>query len=106
MQKQTNLEAARSEVASKLTLCRVVKLCGGFDLYDEFFIHDHVEPLSTELFAFVHDTDANLSSDMMAARQQLTLERHRVDVLEEPETQGVVYLEEGANDRAREGFFE
>jgi hypothetical protein len=41
----------------------------------------------------------------MAASQQLSLERHRIDVLEKPEAQRVVYVEEGANDRARKGFF-
>ena len=105
MQKQTNLEAACSEITLKLTLCRAVKLSGGFDLHDKFFINDHIEPLSAELFAFVHDTYANLPAYTMAARQELTLHRHRIDVLEEPEAQGVVYVEEGADDRARKGFF-
>jgi hypothetical protein len=105
VEKQTNLKAACSEVALKLTLCSAVKLSGGFDLHDKLFIDDHVEPLSAELFAFVHDTYANLPADTMAARQEFTLERHRIDVLEKPETQSVVYLEEGADDRTREGFF-
>ena len=105
MQQQANLETACSEVALKLTLRSTVKLGGGLDLHDKLFIDDHIEPLSAELIAFVHDTNANLPGYPMAARQQLTFERHCVDMLEKPETKCVVDVEEGADDRARKGFF-
>jgi len=105
MQKEANFETAGSEVAMKLTLGGLVKLGGGLDFDDKLFINDHIEPLSTELSALVHDTDANLPADAMAASQELTLERHCVDMLEKPETQRVVCIEEGADHRACKGFF-
>ena len=89
----------------KLTLGGLVKLGGGLDFDDKLFIDDHIEPLSAELNALVHDTDANLPCYAIAARQELTLERHRIDVLEESETQRVVDVEEGAYDGVRKGFF-
>ena len=89
----------------KLTLSRLVKLGRGLDLHDKLVIDDHIEALSAELSAFVHDTNANLPRYAMAARQELTLERHRIDVLEKPETKRVVDVEEGANNRARKSFF-
>ena len=90
----------------KLTLRSLVKLGSGLDFHDKFFIDNHIEPLSAELSAFVHDTSTNLPGYTMAARQELTLERHCIDVLEESETKRVVDVEEGADHRACQGSFE
>lgn len=90
MQKEANFETAGSEIAMKLTLGGLVKFGGGLDFHDKLFIDDHIEPLSAELIAFVHDTHANLPRYAMAACQKFTLERHRIDVLEKSKTKRVV----------------
>jgi hypothetical protein len=104
MQKDSDLEFGRLQVAPNLTSRGFVKLVRRLDFNDEFFIYNHVESLIPKVDTLVEDWDTNLTSYAVATSQQFSLERHDVDVLEKTESKNVVDLEEGSNDGMRELF--
>jgi hypothetical protein len=93
MEQKTDLEVGGAQVVEHLSLCSPVKFVSRFGLDDELVVDDHVQALVGELFAFVHDADADLSQDPMAAVSQLDLEGSNVHMLEESIAKRVVHLE-------------
>ena len=67
-----------------------MELVCGLCLDDQIIVYDHVKPLKGQLFALVHDTNASLSTYLMAAASQFPLESHDIDALEEPKAECVV----------------
>jgi hypothetical protein len=77
----------------------------GFGLDNKLLIDDHVQSLLRELVPLVKDWYGNLTCYSMFALNQLSLQSHHVDVLEESKAEGVVNIEERSDHRTREPFF-
>jgi hypothetical protein len=74
-----------------------VKLVGGFYLYDESSIHNHVKSLLAKKVAFVKHLDCDLAGYAMLSCYELPLEGHHVYVLEESKPERVIRLKERPN---------
>ena len=70
---------------------------GGLGFNDKTPVHEHVQALSADLDALVVNGDANLTSHVVATQTQFHLESTHVDLLQQPEAELVVHLEEGAD---------
>jgi hypothetical protein len=77
----------------------------GFDLYDKFLVHDHVQALFRELVTFVSHSHTDLARDMMLARDEFPLQSHHVDVLKESKTERIVNIKECPDHRTSEPLF-
>jgi hypothetical protein len=56
-----------------------VQIIGGLDLHDDLAIDDHVHSLVGELLPPVRDTNADLTSYLMATVSELYLEREEME---------------------------
>jgi hypothetical protein len=105
MQKESHFEIGRAEVIEELTSGVVGQFGARFGFHYDLFVHDHVYALDAKLFLFVNDSSPDLAGHMMSARQQLTLQRHDVKMLQKSKAEVVVNLEKRPDHRPSEGFF-
>jgi hypothetical protein len=106
VEEESYLESSRPKVVVQLVSSRSVKVVGGFGLYNETLVDDHVEPLPSKLFALVLHLDVDFPGNLMAPVPELPLECRRVEILCKPESQLPIDLVERTDDGMRELFFE
>lgn len=99
MQEEAYLKPAGSKIVEKLSRCRGAEVARRFDLHNELFVYDHVEPLRCEFDTLVKDGNGEFARDAMPARYQLAFERQRVDVLRQTIAERLEHFIESANDR-------
>src|SRR5215218_11319377 len=104
MEEKPQVQVCCAKVVINLVPRAVMKGERRFDLHDEYLVHHHIDPLAAEFVALVIHDDRDLSSHLVPAGAELPLQRHRVDMLQEPETQCVVYVVECTDDRAGQIF--
>src|SRR5687768_1212605 len=102
VEEEADFEIGGAEIIVELARGCPVQFVRGLRLDDEAAVHDHVEALAGELLTLVRHTDGDFACDRVAAREELALEGHDVDVLEEAEAERVVDVEECADDGAGE----
>src|SRR5438105_13425197 len=98
MEEESGLEFRGAQVVIELAGASAIELIGRLCLDHHGFVDDHVETLAAEVEPFVVDEDRDLSSYAMSAQAKLDLERLHVDAFEKAEAEGVVDLEERADD--------
>ena len=79
-----------------------MQLRGRLDLDDKNAIDDQIESLRPDIPALVDDLGADLAIHYMPTLAQLDRERGSVERFEQPEMEGVVYLEERTDHRVRQ----
>ena len=82
-----------------------MELVGGFSLHDEFLIDNHVESVLGEVVTLIKHLHGDLASNTVLTLDELALQSHHVDMLEESIAQVIVDLEECPDHRMREVFF-
>ena len=105
MQQEVYFEARGAEIVEHLSVGSFVELECRFGFDDELLVHDHIDSLNAEDMFLVSHVDIDLSRHSMTAGEQLTFERHHVDVLEKAEAKGVINLEVRPNDGSRKPLF-
>ncbi len=105
MEKKSHFQIGCSKVVEQLTSGVFGELGARLGFHYDLFVHDHVYPLYAKLFPFVNDSSPDLARHMMSARQELTLQRHHVEMFQKSKPEVVVNLEERPDHRAGEGFF-
>lgn len=98
MQEKTHLQVGRPQVVVDLAGSDLAKVVCRLHLDDDPIVDDEIEALTSELHAFVHDSNGQLPRDPMASCQQLAFEGARIEVLEESEAKRVVYFKERLDD--------
>jgi hypothetical protein len=106
MQQQANLERGRAQVVEQLSPGRAIEPFGGLDLHNDLFVHDKVETLRGQRLTLVENPGGVFAGYLVAPARQLALERPKVDVLEEPESEVVVGLESGTDDLVGQRLFQ
>ena len=102
VQEEPYLQICGAEIVEQLAFGGLGSFECRFRLDDEPLVDDHVDTLHRENVSFIRHVGAHLSTDSMTADEQLSLESHRVYVLQKPEAKRVVHLVERPNDGTRE----
>ena len=75
---------------------------GRLRFYDKPFVHNQIESLGSEFLALVKDMNAYFPRDSVSSLEKLPLKRRYVEPFEKPESEIVVNLVKGSNDRMGE----
>ena len=101
MKKDTHLQICCVQVIVHLAPGGFMEIQRGFRLDDDLSINDHIQPLNGQLLSLVHHPHAHFAGNIVSTGDELTLQRHYVDVLEESESESVVNLIERPDDGVR-----
>ena len=105
MEQQPDFELRGSQVIEYLPASRLVEFRSRLCLDQNLSVDDHVDALITELDTLISDHDTDFARDFMTSIAKLVLKCEHIEMLEKTETEGVVHLEERADDGVRQFLF-